>query len=349
MAHTVCHMKLARHVLLGLFLLLAGGVPVVFAAEDITGTWQVTMDFNGNQMMATLTIAKKADGTLTGKWGSSDIANVKFEGDKLTFTRTIQFGGGEPFVQNFTGTLKDGKITGTMGNEQFSSNITAVRKKPMSPAVGQWDITYKPGNQEITARLIISQKSDGTLTGEWTKEPGQNVISNVKFQDGKLTLTRKTKADSAETESTFEGTVKGDELTGTLRSSTGTVQANGKRFGTALVGTWLLTSNAEQGPRTGTLTIDPDLTGTYELFAEIPVKNLKLEGDQITFTAEMGMGDQGFKMEFTGKLDGKTLKGKMTSPMGDNEITGKKVEPTPAAPTPPTPAAGAPAPARRGN
>ena len=262
MAHTVCHMKLARHVLLGLFLLLAGGVPVVFAAEDITGTWQVTMDFNGNQMMATLTIAKKADGTLTGKWGSSDIANVKFEGDKLTFTRTIQFGGGEPFVQNFTGTLKDGKITGTMGNEQFSSNITAVRKKPMSPAVGQWDITYKPGNQEITARLIISQKSDGTLTGEWTKEPGQNVISNVKFQDGKLTLTRKTKADSAETESTFEGTVKGDELTGTLRSSTGTVQANGKRFGTALVGTWLLTSNAEQGPRTGTLTLTDNAPGS---------------------------------------------------------------------------------------
>jgi hypothetical protein len=269
------------------------------------------------------------------------LQNVKFEGDKLTFSRKISFGDNE-FTQNFTGTLKDGKITGTLGDDNFQAAITAIRIKPLVAAVGQWDITYKAGDKDATARLIVSQKADGTLTGEWTKDAGQSTVSNVKFENDKLTLTRKAKVDAAEAESTFEGTVKGDELTGTLKSSSGTAQVAGKRFGTALVGTWTFTSNAEMGPRTSALTVAPDLSGIFESFFEIPIKSISLEGDQVSFSAEMPMGDQPSKIEFKGKLAGKTLNGKMNSPMGgENELTGKKVETVPA-PAAPVPAAAAP-------
>ena len=62
------------------------------------------------------------------------------------------------------------------------------------------------------------------------------------------------------------------------------------------------------------LTIYGDMTGRYEMFGgEIPIKDLKLEGDQVSFKVEMGFGDQTFKMEFKGKLDGKTLKGQTSS------------------------------------
>ena len=70
-----------------------------------------------------------------------------------------------------------------------------------------------------------------------------------------------------------------------------------------------------------------DLTGRYEFFGgEIPMKDLKFEGDQVTFYIEFGPPDQAFKMEFKGKLEGKTLKGQMESDRGTNEITGKKLE-----------------------
>ena len=319
----------AGECLLVLFLLaLAMGTSHASAAGDIAGTWRVTMDFNGNEMFATLTFAKKADGTYTGKWGSSALSNVKFDGEKLTFDRTMQFGDQE-FTQDFMGTLKDGKLSGTMGNDQFEFPITAVPKKAKSPALGQWDIKFTVMDRDITARLIVSERPDGTLTGQWTAEQGEHKISNVKFQDGKLTFTRQSKiADmQMEFETTYAGTIKGNELTGMLDSEMGSWQANGKRFGAPLIGTWELTTSAEQGPRTSMMTVDPDLTATYESFGgEIPVKDLKLEGNQVTFAVEMGFGDQTFRLDFKGRLDGKALKGEMTTPMGTNEVTGKKME-----------------------
>ncbi|MCJ7777190.1 MAG: hypothetical protein MUP16_02600 [Sedimentisphaerales bacterium] len=294
--------------------------------EDITGEWEMKMDFGGRESFATLSITKKADGTLTGKWGSDELSNVKFEGDKLTFVRTVRFGDQE-FSMNYAGTLKDGKLTGTMSGERGDFAANGTRKKPKLPAVGQWDIKFNVGDREITARLMISQKQDGALEGKWTAEPGEHVLSNVKFENGKLTFTRKSKVNDMEFETTYEGAVKGDELAGMLKGDMGQFQANGKRFGTELVGKWELTSTSERGTRTSMMMIEPDLTGRYESFGgEIPMKDLKLEGDQVTFNIEFGPVDQTFKMEFKGKLDGKTLKGQMVSERGTSEITGKKLE-----------------------
>jgi len=130
-----------------------------------------------------------------------------------------------------------------------------------------------------------------------------------------------------EFETTYEGTVKGNELIGMLKGEMGEFQANGKRFGTPLIGKWELTSTSERGTRTSMMMIDSDLTGRYEFFGgEIPMKDLKLEGDQVTFYIEFGPPDQTFKMEFKGKLEGKALKGQMVSDRGTSEITGKKLE-----------------------
>ena len=224
------------------------GTPRLFAAaEDITGDWQITTDFNGRPMLATLTIAKKADGTLEGHGDRSALSNVKFEDGKLTFVRTIRFGDQE-FTMNYAGTLKDGKLTGTLSSDQGDIAANGVRKKPKSPVLGQWDIKFNVMDRDITARLIITEKPDGTLAGQWTKEDGQHVVSNVKFQDGKLTLTRKSKIkDIDEFETTYEGTVKGNELTGVLKSEMGDVPANGQRVGAALIGKWELTIDLRAG------------------------------------------------------------------------------------------------------
>jgi hypothetical protein len=304
-------------------------VPQALAAEDISGEWELASDFNGRQMLSTLTIAKSADGTFTGKWGSTDLSNVKFDGQKLTFVRTIKFGDQE-FTMNYAGTLKDGKLVGTVSSDRGESTVTGTRRKPESPAVGQWDLNYRFGDQDMTAKLAVSQKLDGALDAKWTSQFGESTISNVKFQDGKLSFTRKIKFNDNEFETTFEGTVAGDKLTGTSKSERGEIPVAGQRFGAALIGKWGLTTTTDQGPRTSTLIVRGDLTGRYETFGgEIPVKDLKFEGNQVSFKVTMGFGDQTREMEFKGTLDGKTLKGQSTSQNGTREVTGKKIEPAP--------------------
>lgn len=326
MNQTLIH-KVGGKSLVFVCILLLLQTSLVLAAEDITGEWEMTMDFGGRNTFATLTITEKDDGTLAGKWGSRDLSDVKFDGEKLTFVRTIRFGDQE-FTMDYMGTLKDGKITGTMSSDRGEFSVNGARRKPKLPVLGQWDIKFNVGDREINARLIVSQKPDGALDGKWTAESGEHVISNVKFENGKLTFTRQSKINDFEFETTYEGTVKGNELTGVLKGEMGDFQANGKRFGTALIGKWELTSISDFGTFTNMMRIEPDLAGRYELFGgEIPMKDLKLDGDQVTFYIEFGPPDQTFEMEFKGKLDGKTLKGQMESDRGTSEITGKKLEP----------------------
>ncbi len=306
---------------------------LVWAAEEITGTWRVTMDFEGRASFATLSIAKKDDGTLTGKWGSNDLSDVKFENGKLTFVRKQSFGDQE-FTSDFSGTLKDGKITGVMSNDFADMKLTAVRKKPMCPALGQWDINFSVGDMDINAKLIVSQTKDGKLEGKWTEEMGEHTISSIKFEGNKLTLTRKSKVQDMEFETTCEGEIKGDAFAGTMKSEMGDSQVKGKRLGAELIGTWEMTTESDFGTRTSMMMVEPDLTGFYESFGgEIPMKNLKLENGQLTFKLEMGFGDMTFEMNFKGKIEGKTLKGQMESERGTNEVTGKKIEKTKAAKT----------------
>ena len=317
---------LGRYLFLVLVLALAAGTSPVLAAEDITGDWEITMDFGGRQSFAALSIAKKADGSFTGKWGLAELSDVKFDGQKLTFVRIITMQDNE-FRMNYEGTLQDGKLVGKFTSDRGEFAANGARTKPKPVVLGQWDLSYKIQDRDVTAKLSISQKPDGTLDAKWTSGFGESVVSDVKFQDGKLTFTRKSKFQDREFTSTFEGAVSGHKLTGTVKSDRGDIAVSGQRVGAALVGKWELTSTSGQGPRTRLLTIYGDLTGRYEIFgAEIPIKEIKLEGDQVSFNIETGFGDQTFTMDFKGKLDGKILSGQLTTPNGARDLTGKKVE-----------------------
>jgi len=316
---------IAKSIVLTCLLLLVQ-TSFVRAAEDITGEWEMKMEFGGRESFATMTISRKADGSLTGKWGSGELTDVKFEDGKLTFARILTFGDQE-FIMEYSGTLKDGKITGTMSSDRGEFAVNGARKKPKLPALGQWDMKFNVGDREITGKLSISEKPDGTLAGKWDAEFGEHIVSNVKFQNGKLNYTRKSKFGEREFESTFEGTIKGHKLAGAFKSQRGELPATGERVGAPLVGKWELTTTSERGTRMRMLTIFGDMTGRYESFGgEIPIKDVKLEGDQVTFVIEMGFGDRTFRQDFKGKLDGKSLTGELVSERGTTEVAGKMLE-----------------------
>jgi hypothetical protein len=284
------------------------------------------MDRNGRTSYATLTITKKPDGTLAGKWGSAELEDVKLDGGKLTFTRTLRFND-QDFKLTYEGTLKDGAIAGTLSSERGSFAANAARRKPISPAVGRWAFQYKVGDRDISATFVVSQGAGG-LEGRWTSSASESVVSNIKFEDGKLTFDRKVKLQDVEIETTYDGVVTGDKITGTIKSDRGEFPANAERLGAALIGKWdLTTTSQERGPRPGMLVVFPDLSGRYETFGgEIPVKEIQLDGNNVAFSVEAGFGDQSFTLDFKAKIDGKSLTGEVVSPRGSRAVTGKKVE-----------------------
>ncbi len=313
------------------WLFLLAQAPLLWAADDITGLWEARMDFDGREAFADLSISKQPDGSLSAKWGSDELADVNFQDGKLTFTRTV--GRGErQFTSNFEAILKNDKLTGKMTSDRGEYNVVCTRPKPMCPALGQWNMKIALGDRDINAILTISQNADGTLTGQWTKEPGEQVISDVKFHDGKLTFNRHVKMTGPdpnmvfEFDTPFEGTIEGDKIKGQMKNEMGQWEVTGARIGAALIGNWELTTTSERGTRTQILKIYPDLTGRYESFGgQVPVKNLKLEGDQVTFGIDMGFGDRTFQMDFKGKLQDGSLSGQFTSPRGEQPVTGKKI------------------------
>jgi len=211
----------------------------------------------------------------------------------------------------------------------------------MSPAAGVWELKYSIGDRDVTAKMTVSQKPDGALDIKYASQMGESVVSNAKFQDGKLTFDRTAKFNDQEFKMTFAGTIQGDKLAGAFKSDMGEVPVTGTRAGGALIGKWLLTSKSERGERNLLMTVNPDLTGRYEFFfSELPMKDLKFEGNQLTFVVESSFGDQTFKSEFKGTVQDGTLKGQMVSERGTNEITGKKLPPTAAVAPAATSAAG---------
>lgn len=308
----------------------------VWASEDIIGEWKMKIEHDGLERFATLSFSKKADGSLEGKWGSSELSDVIFEDGKLTFTRIVTTRARD-FIDKYVGTLKKGKFTGTLSGDLGAFSAKMTRKKQKSPVLGQWDIKFNIGEQEITGRLTISEKPNGTLAGKWEAEFGEHVVSNVKFKDGKLTYTRKSKFGEREWESTFEGTIKGHKLIGAFKSQRGELPATGERVGAPLVGKWKLITTIYGTTSTSIMKIYGDLTGWYEFPGgdELPIKKLKLEGDQVTFVIEMGRGGLTLRTDFKGKLNGKILKGQLDEKILKGKlfveeltkhVTGKKID-----------------------
>jgi len=329
MNHECVKKGMSKTLLVVCVVLVFGSVSQLFAAEAITGDWEMKENYEHGQSLSMLSISKKADGSLSGKWtggwGEIDLADLKFENDKLSFSRTFK-GRDAEHKSAFTGTLKDGKIAGTVTSERGSFSATAERPVPKPAVLGRWDLTVKKGEKESARKLVVSQDPNGSFRAKWTSDKGTSEVSDVKFKDGKLSFKRKSKNEEKERESTFEGTVQGDSITGTMTNENGQAPVVGKRFGTQLIGKWELTTTNERGERKRQLIVNSDLTGTYPAgFTLAPIKNLELEGNNVTFKIDMSFGDRQVKMDFKGKLEGETLTGEFTSERGVTKASGKKI------------------------
>ena len=99
-------------------------------ADAIVGEWQMSVNMPARENIEKLTITKNADGSLAGKWvgqrGESKISNIKFEGGKLSFIRTTEFGG-QIRDTEFEGTVEGDSIKGVFKSESGDREANATR------------------------------------------------------------------------------------------------------------------------------------------------------------------------------------------------------------------------------
>jgi hypothetical protein len=109
-----------------------------------------------------------------------------------------------------------------------------------------------------------------------------------------------------------------------------------------VTGTWEITSETQRGSRSFDVTFvqnGAEVEGTAILQMrgppggggggspqEVPITDGAMDGDQLTFTLSMGMGDRTFSQTFTATVSGDTMEGTITTPRGENPFTGTKKE-----------------------
>ncbi len=217
-----------------------GEVPPRFRL--VVGVWDMKTAFQGNSIEATMTILVK-EGELSGAWASMgrrmEMTDVKLDGNKLTFKRTMGMGGQS---LQFTGTIEGdqivGKYAGSFGEFESSgqrkSSTASVAAQPppefnaeeFTAVVGEWRMKMDFMGRSVEATLALSMK-DGKPVGTWSGRRGESKVTNLGFAGGKLSFTRSMGGGRGGLE--FEGAVKGDKITGKYSGPFGEFECNGER------------------------------------------------------------------------------------------------------------------------
>ncbi len=294
--------------------------------RGLYGDWQVKVDYNGRQFESILSFSRDREGNQTGNWisfmGLSELKDIKYEEGKISFSRESRGRDGETRTSNFKGTIEDGNISGTWSSSRGENKLEGKRAPRISRAVGGWEMKYKIGDRDITSKLVVKVDKEGKLTGQWQSRRGESEVTDLQYERGKLTFKRTSTYQDRKREYTFEGTIRGDTLSGTIKSERGEIEIEGKLIGASLIGTWNLEVTSDRGSRKQRLRVYPDMSGLY---GAIAVKKVNLEGEKVSFKIVLEFGDQKYEMNFAGKIEDTKLTGEMTTSRGSQKITGTKV------------------------
>ncbi|MHC4521667.1 MAG: SAM-dependent methyltransferase, partial [Planctomycetota bacterium] len=292
--------------------------------DPLVGDWRIESAYDGRQMVSVVSLSRGKDGELAGQWislwGVTELGNIRFEGNKLSFTRTRRFRDRES-TSNFAGTVEKAKLAGIVSSERGESRVTGQRIRGIRKPVGEWEATVRVNGQEYAARLAVQAQKKGRLAASWESDWGEHEITDVAFKKGKLAFKRRSKVQDRQWDSAFEGTITGHALSGTFTGGGESVPLEGKRVGAALVGTWDLKITSDSGSRSQRLKVYPDLTGMY---GPLGVDRVRLEANRVSFETVAEFGDQKFDVRFTGTLDGGTLRGEVASARGSRSVEGVK-------------------------
>ena len=105
---------------------------------------------------------------------------------------------------------------------------------------GDWQFKMKFNQREVTAKVSFAQNADGTLSGTWTSRRGARELSDVKFEDDKVSFVRTGKWQQREFKITYEATLEDGRLKGTATGERGEFPFEAVRIvgPEAVIGEW---------------------------------------------------------------------------------------------------------------
>lgn len=288
------------------------------------GDWQIKMKFGEREMESILSFSRNQEGEYAGQWisfwGMNELKDVKFEDNKLSFTQVVRFGDQE-MTSKFTGTIEEGELSGLLVSDRGESEIQGKRAPRTPRGIGNWEMKIKAGEREYTGILSITADQEGNLSGMWKSERGESKVSDVKYEDRKLTFKRVIQRENNPMEMAFEGTLGFNSLEGIFKSDRGESAVEGTLVGAPLIGTWNLDIESEQGTRKQRLRVNPDMSALY---GSTLIKKINLDGDKVSFKYVLQFGDQEFETSFEGKIAESKLSGELKTSRGTSKVTGTR-------------------------
>jgi len=287
------------------------------------GDWRIKMRFGDNEIESILAFSRNEEG-YTGHWisfwGMNELKDVKFEDNKLSFTQVTNYGGQER-TSKFTGAIERGELSGLLIGDDRETEIKGKRAARPSRLVGSWEMKTQVGENEYPGTLTITADKEGNLSGMWKSQRGEGKLSDVKYEDRKVTFKRVFQRDSGEMVITFEGTLGYTSLEGVFKSDRGEAPTKGTRVGAALIGTWNLDIESERGPRKQRLRVNSDLSALY---GSNLIKKVNFDGDKVSFKYVLTFNSQDYEVSFEGKIADSKLTGEVKTDRGTSKVTGAK-------------------------
>ncbi len=310
------------------------GTKAAEAATSLAGRWNIVASSPDGQTFEPYVTVVDNAGALSGKFvwvdGTEiDITQAKLEGKKLSFTVAVDFGG-NPMTLNFQGDVDGDKLAGTadydFGGQTGTVDITAT--KAGVDVAGHWNIVASSPDGQSFEPSIDLEQSGGDVKGKFNWIDGTQIdVTGGKLTGNELVCPVSIDFGGQAMTVTFKGQVDGDKMTGTadydLGGQTGTIDFTAERGAAAspLVGTWNFTLSSDDGQTFDTsLEVKQDgdaLSGQYKgPLGEAATKDLKLDGDTLSFSVVRERDGTEFTTSFKGTVSGDSVSGEASFDAG---------------------------------
>ncbi|MFL6332014.1 MAG: amidohydrolase family protein [Pyrinomonadaceae bacterium] len=225
-----------------------------------SGTWTLNVNLGGSgnerqELSATLTLRQQGEsltGSLQGQLGSGTIASGTLTGSEINFTVPITLPA--PASQTtdaiFTGTLSGNEMRGTVqvvGRGAGTFTGTRAGGPPAGRGVGEaaqgggaqtpaagalagtWSITTTAGSQQIPGTLTLQQQGTRVTGRVETPFGTADITDGSATGGGGFRIATTLNIEGQSTDLTFEGTVSGNQMSGTVTSARGSFPFSGTR------------------------------------------------------------------------------------------------------------------------
>ena len=305
-------------------------------AANPAGTWNLTVEAEGQVFEPTLKVAKDGDNFsveyLSDEFGDHEATDVKVDGDNMSFVIAVDAPEGSlklTIAAKIDGDELSGEVEYEVGDITGTADIEGEREVAADP-VGVWNVVVEAEGQVFEPVMKVT-RDGGDLKVEYlTDEFGDHEAVDVKQDGDKLAFRIAVDAPEGSLELKFDTKIAGDELTGEVEYAvgdiTGSADVEGKREAQAqLAGTWNVTVEAEGQVFEPQVKVTAD-GGEYAIeylsdeFGDHEATDIKVDGDNVSFVIAVDAPEGSLKLTITAKIDGDKMNGEVEYEVGD--ITG---------------------------